>query len=398
MKNIIIIAILIGTLVGCNQLTVSEAREEAYGRWFEVRAKTLCSLGEEQLKVGQLDHAGIKAQDALALKEDFFEARILLSKVYIEQGHYVAAKAQLDKAIELNPKSTEAMYLTGVALEKDGKCEQALKYYRKVHSLDSENLSAVMAATEVLVAMGRIREAQLNIESYTSISGDEPGIFELAGRIAMMQKEYRKAAGFFSQASDINYQHIGYRESLARAQFKAGLYPQVIETIETLLDSKDYSAGAWVYTMLGDSYIAASKPYKARNAYYKASELDPENPGVWSNIAKSAIALGDMHRAVISARQALQIDDGFLDATILLGYAMIENGQSSAAIKILNRSVSIHPKSSALLCLLGRGYAAIGKDQEARNCFAQALRVDPENELARELLEKREVTELSKLD
>jgi len=384
--SLVAMTLVVLGISGCFDTPQQEAKTAAYQRWYQTRAKMLYGVGAEHLRVGQLDRARNKAQEALALDAQNMDARMLLGTVYIEKGQYPQAVAELARAVQQEPESAKAVYLLAVALEKAERFEEALANYRRAYALDTKNVSALQAAGEVLVTMGRVDDARRFIEGYLTEASDNPAMFEAAGRIAMMQEQYEKAADYFLKAYDLDSKTVQYLEALARAQFFAARYEQAAESLKDLTQRNGYTAPAWVYTMLGDSYLALGRTFGARDAYHVASERKPDDPGVWVNLAKAALELGDMARAILSARQALELAPHRLDATAALSYAMIRSGEARQAIGVLNRAVARHPRSGMLQCLLGRAYAETGDAAQAKRCYALAVRLEPDNRLARELL------------
>lgn len=380
-------AVLIAGLgLGCRDQSIRQSKSQAYQRWYHTRAQMLYGVGLEHWKVGQLDRARNKALEALALESDHVEARILLGKVYIEKGHYPAAVRELARACQLRPRSAEAMFLLAVALEKDTRYAEALQRYQRAYALDPKNVSAIQGAAEVMVLMGRVEQAQDFVEGYLADAPEHPGLFETAGRLAIMRRQYDRAARHFRQACDLNYENVAYVEAMGRAQFLAGQYEPAAETLKGLTERKAYTAPVWVYTMLGDCYMALDRPFKARDAYYVATERKPEDAGVWLNLAKAAMKLGDTARAILSAHQALSCEPRCLEATMVLGYALIRANRASEAVAVLSAAADKHPKDGMVQCLLGRAYAAVGNRAEAQRRYELASRLDPSNRVARELL------------
>lgn len=382
MKRWILAALVIASLAGC----VNKSRKQAYGRWYKTRAKMLYGVAKEHLRVGQLDKARNKAAEALTLAPKFSAAGILLSKVYIEQGHYDRAEAELTELRKRHPDSAEVVYLLGVALEKQGQLDRALVCYKQAHALDTSNLSAVAAGAEVLVALDRIEQAERYIADYLGQADGEPGLYELAGRIAVMRKQYPQAVKYFQKARDIDYDNPRYAEALGAAQFNSRLPREALETLGGLISRKEYTAGAWVHTMMGDCYMTLGQPYKARDAYYLARNINRDDPNVWVNIAKAALALNDVPRAILSAGQALSLDPLSLEASILLAYGQIRNGNPRDAIKVLSRAAAANPPNGTLQCLLGRAFYAAGDEASGRRYYLAALRIEPDSKLARKLL------------
>ncbi len=395
MRTLIVIATLLLISGGCGIPSVPVAKQEAHQRWYSTRAAILQSVALEHYKSGQLDRARSKANEALALNPKCMGARTLLGKVYIEQGSYAQGISELTKAHEEHPESGEILYLLAVAQEKQGLLDDALINYRRSQAIDSADMAPVMAATEVLVFQNRIREAQLYVESYLPNAQDDPGMYELAARLAMMQNEYEKAAEYYQTACDLDYKNLRYSEALGKALFFAGDHKRAVEIFESLTDSSQYSPTAWVFAMLGDCYMAIARPNEARKVYYRASEMNPSDSGVWSNLAKAALMLEDLPGAINAARRAMSLDSGCLEAAVLVGYGLLRDGQISQSRSILTQAVKKHPDSPELQCVLGRTYSADGNQGEAMRYYTAALRLDPENALAKELLSTVGMTRLS---
>ncbi len=393
-----ITAVLLGIFVGCNQQSVPEAKVEAFKRWHFARAQILFGIAKEHYRSGQLKEARAKLREALRLDDKHTEARILLGKVYIEQGHYALAIVEFDKIRNRKGELPRLLYLTGIAREKQGRLEDALLSYRRAHALDPKNLAPVTAAAEVLVALNRIREAQIYVESYLALAESDPALFEMAGRISAMRKEWEQAAEHYQQALDLSPKNIYYKRALAKMQFFAGQYRLAKQSLNNLLKDQTDKSPVWVYAMLGDCYLALGRARDARDTYQVAIELKPLDAGVWTNLAKAAMALRDTPRAILSARRALEISPNRLDATMLLAYALIRNDQARLAIGVLNGAVIRYDDSSMVYCLLGRAYAAVGNIAEARRSYAAAIRVEPGNKLARELLTGIGIQKISKVN
>jgi len=398
MKRWIAAAIVLGAASGCDQGTFPEKKVEAQKRWFNTRARVLCRIAENRLSNGRLDAAAEAASQAVTLQPDYRDPKILLARVDIQQGRHAAAIERLKAIQKDEPPSSELAYLFGVAYEKSRKLDDALAEYRRAYALDESNLPAIKAAAEVLVAMGEVRRAQIHVDSYLPKAGEDPGMYELAGRLAMMCGEHDRAVTHYQRARDLDPDNLRYMEAVARAQHSAGQHAEVADTLEELLHRKDYSAGAWVHMMLGDSYLARGEPHRAFEAYFTASERAPQEPAVWSALARSALAMNDMSRAILAARRALRLEAGQLDATLLLGYALLREKQVDQAIQILTQATGRHPRSPMLRCLLGRAHAAGGNNAEAIRCYTAALRLDPANALARELLSAAGAEQISKAD
>ncbi len=385
MRRWIIAAILLGMLAGCGQQR-KLAREESLKRWYLARAEVLCGLGAEHLKVGQLASAAKAAREALALDANCVGARVLLARVYIEQGEYVLAVRELETAREMEPSSAEVYYLLGVAREQTQQLESALVSYRQALELDPTYVDAVVAAGEVLARMEQPADALAYVEENMPSGLTHPGICELAGRLAMILCDYPKAERYCQAAHDLDYRNTYYLEALARAQFFAGRYDRAAKSLQQLSTTSTHKDRAWVHVMLGECLMAVGRAPEAYEACYRATELAPAMADTWSGLAKASLAMGDSFRAACAAREAMRLDASDPGSAMVLGYALLQTGQAAEALTVLQDATAAHPHDATLTCLLGRAYAAAGQGEQARQCYAAAVEAEPSNVVARELL------------
>ena len=390
MKKLMIVVTILPAIfaAGCNQPTITESKQEAYKEWANSRVKIYYSLAQDQYKNGQLAQARKKSIEALALDDTSVPLRLLLGKIYIEEGKHAAAIIELDVAVKQAPESSQGFYLLGVAYEKNAQPEQAITHYNRAFELDRANIAAVQALAEVLVSLGEAPQAQQYIETHMSPKNAVAGTYELAGRIAMILKQYPKASGFFQQACDADMRNRRYPEMLARSQFLARKYRQAVDTLEAALTKKDYKPASGVYVILGDSYLALREVNRAARAYRQACQFGSGNPQSWIKLARAELMQRRGTSAIHAATQARRLAPMDLEAALIFAYAMIRDDQANPAILALEVARSAHADDPTLICLLGEAYAAKGQTGRARELFAQAVQTSPRDELARRLLHR----------
>ena len=375
-------------IVGCGQQPLTEARADSFDRWCKARARIFCGMAEQALQAGRLAEARTKADQAVELAPRFTEARMVLGRIRIEQGAYVSAITELREACRLDEESTQAQYLLGVALEKAGHIQESVDAYKKAYELDDRNVDAIMAVGEVLAINGRSSEGSKYVEEYLAKSKGKPAMLELAGRLAMSSKQYELAAGHYLALTKRNGDNTHWQEALAGALSADGKYARAAEALEARITIKDRKSPVWVYAMLGDCYTAVSRPNRARLAYAEALARKPSSPELMVKMAQAYLAVGDTSTASSIARKALRVAPGGLEATLVLGYSLYRAKKPLEAERVLGPAVMLYPKSVTLLCLLGRCHAAAGDSDEAKKCYSEAVKVDPESEVAKRLFSR----------
>ena len=78
-------------------------------------------------------------------------------------------------------------------------------------------------------------------------------------------------------------------------------------------------------------------------------------------------------------------DEGLLN---MMGYLMLNDGKTDAAIKFFQKNAEAYPESSNVYDSLGEAYAAVGKKDLAIANYEKSLQLDPKNANAAEWLKK----------
>lgn len=390
MKRHATIVLVFGLLLlaaGCQQQTIKESRKDAYGKWSVSRAKVLYSLAKDHLAGGFVDKACAKAEEGLSLDPTNKDLQMLLARIYIEKGFYTRAIALLEplarsereeNAEKRSPLLAEVYYLLGAAQEKEGRLEEALASYNEAAELDRSTSAPIQAATEVLISSGKISEARDFLSAHMNRYAPEPALAELAGRLAIMRREYAEAAKYFQTACDLDPQNMRYPELLASAWYSAGEYARAGETLGKLIRRNGYKGGAWVYRLHGDCMMAQRHHQAAEKSYQRACLLRPDDADGWVRLAKAALVQNHLTKAIRSAHQARRIEEGHREASLLLGYALLRIDQPQKAADILAETVREHPRDELALCLLGRAYSRLGREDLAQQCYQAAARVQPD--------------------
>ena len=386
MKRIVIAALLIAALSGCNMKKHGEHTAESYQRWAAARANVVADLAGRYYDAGELDKAQEQATEALKTDKDNVPAMILLGKIFIEKDKYAKAIDQLRVAEAVDRNNPEVAFLIGVAMEKRGEHAEALKHYRKARSLDKANDDYVLASAEVLVSMGQPARALEIVNARLDSRDSTAAMNGLAGELAMMLGLNKRAIGYYRDCLSLQPDSAHAREGLARALFFAGNYGEAADVLKGLAAEKEFSQQSWVHIMLGDCYVSLNQPGAAQASLTKASELSPKSAKVWNDLAKATLAAGDIPGAMVAANRAMGLGGDGLEATLVVAYGLMRQGKSLDAARMLDAAAQKHPSDATVLCVLGRCYQKLGRPDQAASLYRRALLVDPANPLAQSLV------------
>ncbi len=142
------------------------------------RQEAYIGMGNAQLAMTNIDQAEEQYQAALDGDPNFAPAKVGLAKVDMERGNLQAAKDQLSLVAEANTTEigAEAQYLLGVANQKQGNMEAAVKAFTNVNILyeafDDWVAKALLKKAESYIQMGQRGEARSTLNTLVK---DFPG-------------------------------------------------------------------------------------------------------------------------------------------------------------------------------------------------------------------------------
>jgi tetratricopeptide (TPR) repeat protein len=110
---------------------------------------------------------------------------------------------------------------------------------------------------------------------------------------------------------------------------------------------------------LGTIYAKADRPEEALDQYERALKLEPNLALLHSNEAAAFVMLSRWKEAERAARRALQLDPKSIDASYMLGIAMMKQGKiTSETAAHLAIAATKHPRARAYLAKVQMALAA----------------------------------------
>jgi tetratricopeptide (TPR) repeat protein len=133
---------------------------------------------------------------------------------------------------------------------------------------------------------------------------------------------------------------------------------------------------------------------RAADCYRKAAEGAPENQLMFELWGEGLQEKGDMPGAMAAWRRALELQPGYLDASINLGVALAQAGRTDEAISLLTAAIKAHPHeehTADAYVNLGTVYTHRGEWDAAEAADQQALYLNPDLTFARQSIDAIEV-------
>lgn len=292
---------------------------------------------ETLLQQGSFDEAKKKIQEQLALGPSV-EGYNLLGIVFSSQKDYTNALEAFQRALKIDPNSTNTCNNLGNLYVAQDRLDLAEKEFRKVLRLDPANSDGNYNLGVVLMARN------LPAEAITSFSRVRPST-------------------------------IATRFNLIRAYFLAG------RTAEGLKVAKDLSlqskSDVQLHFTLGVLLASAKQYDMARRELEKANALQPETFEILFNLGQTYLRSGDYAKAEVFLNRALKLKPDSPAALYLLAQVYYEQTRSVDALDLLARAHKLAPEDTDIIFLLSRVSMSQNYFEDAIPLLESGLKLAP---------------------
>ncbi|MBN2473826.1 MAG: tetratricopeptide repeat protein [Pirellulales bacterium] len=278
------------------------------------------------------------------IREEFLDDHsfIRAGNEYLRHDDLDGAMEAYGKALELNPKSAEALCNLGICLSTKGMLDQAESHIGRAVALRPED-----------------QDMQLNL-----------------GMVLARQGRCQEAVTRFRKAVQIDPRFVKAHVNLAAALAKLGRNDQVIETYRTVLSIQPEYAHA--HFELGRALLRGNQVTEAARHFAATIEIDPKGPGAYYYLGQILLQNGRAADAAKCLKQAVELDPNGVAALNALAWVYATCPESSLrdgarAVALADHACRLSEgKLPAVLDTLAAAYAESGDFQKAARTAAEA--------------------------
>ncbi len=331
----------------------------------------------------------------------------LAATAALDQGDHARAVAIAERALALDARDPELLYLQARALRSLGRIDEARRVFVDARDEDVCPLRALTPVSEIVADVARTRNAglvdfaRIVIErSPDGIPGSElfldhvhPTIdgnrlLALAILEKMMHEGIVSPAATWNAAAiaEISEQlessldeqdHAVALRNLSKVLLWAGKHDEAerllnLAVAETSEDGETHFQQATLLRRAGDNEAALSH-------YREAARLAPLNPAVHQAFGVLLSELGRKAEARVELEQAVRLDRTLVEAHYDLGVVLEELGEDRRAEAAFRAALELNPNHADAHNNLGVIFAQRGDLAAAAEQFAEALRIDPDH-------------------
>jgi len=269
------------------------------------------------LSTGERDAAAALLDKYLAEAPDDNELKLLRAQLYIDAEDYESALALFDALLETNPKELDILFTAAVLALEQEKLDQARDYLLRLKALGQRE-------DDVAFLLGQVEERAGNSDAamgwYAQVDG--PNATDAAVRIARLHA----AAGDVSRARDMLQQ----------------LRDQLPDETTTL------------YLIEGEMLRANGAEDQAMALYDHALEDSPDDSDLRYARAMAAVAMDRIDLLESDLRRILDQDPDHADALNALGYTLADRtDRLQEARELIEKALALKPDEPAIKDSMG---------------------------------------------
>ncbi|QQR72226.1 MAG: protein kinase [Holophagales bacterium] len=330
------------------------------------------SYAEGRRKKGDLEEAEASARRALELDPDLPGAQVALARVLRSKGDVQGSIALLQESLSHHPKPDVVQRELSTSWVEAGNLVEAERCLRAAVAIGGSDWANWNWLGSFLFRVGRYPEAE---RAFRQGAACAPGQMSLPAKnlIATLSQQGR------------------FEDALVAFQ-------QIKAPIEDATTAGNIGT-AYFFSNRGDKWE------KAEHYFRRATELAPENDGVWMNLGDLLVEVGRRSEAQAAYGKALeQVEAALAGAPTDHGLRVLRVEYAAKAGRCgvaLEQAVEARKASRPMaeeLHILGIGYALCGRSKDAIEMLRQAVALGFSAEIVRresELASLRELAEFS---
>lgn len=273
-----------------------------------------------------------------------------------------AAKSNWNKAVELDPSNTEALFgLANIAFE-DTRYQDAIGICETVDRLAPDNPKVPLLLADALLHDGQAEEAALVLEQHLTTEQGSVQALEMLGNAHLQAKSFEKAIQCFQRALDFSPQskdaHYGLAQSFARLgdRDNAKRFMERFQKIAKDLgdehaeeakdfEDRDYAAhvAAQVYVDSANIFRTQGDIATACNYILRAQRLQPDVAPWLTELQRMYFTAGQLDEAADVGEHLVALAPNDLERRLNLASLYADLGRADQAIKNYEVAIGLAP-------------------------------------------------------
>ncbi|MEQ1889598.1 MAG: XrtA/PEP-CTERM system TPR-repeat protein PrsT, partial [Alphaproteobacteria bacterium] len=363
------------------------------------------------LVTNEIPKAKAELELARPLAESIASFHAADAEVLQREGNFEAAEKAIDRAIEIDPKFSLALWLKGELRRVQKDLPGSLEAYNRALEVDKSSMQVLIGRAFVLLGLNRFEEAETDVDAILKRAPEMPMALYIKSALLSQKGEAEKALetlqpvefrissfmpavyllatlnlkldrleGAVSYAERYHAANEGKPDAiklLSAVYLRQKRYPDAIKLLKPHEAEDAFKGDTYFLQLLGNSYLAISDYPSASRVFKSLQVLKPEDQTIREQLAITSLGMGEQDEAVRELEAMAEGKGGSDRVNLLLILTHMRNKEYVKAEAAAQNYVKQGENNATALNLLGSVLLAQDKRPEARASFDAALKADP---------------------
>ena len=291
------------------------------------------------------------------------------------------------KAVELNPNDYSNWHWLGLSYNENGQYQEAINSLLKAVELNPDDELNWHLLGHSYYKNGQYQDAINSLLKAIELNPDDELNWYWLGSSYYENGKYQEAINSLLKAVELNPNNFESWHSLGWAYCNVGEY---VASIGAFIEEAKLNYNANAFYGIGYNFKYINEYKDAIDAFTTAVELEPDNWLYWDELGKSYYLNEQYEEAVECFEKSIEIGNFNSKYDLANAYLFLEDYDNAidSYEKCIDDINSYDDKiSSYIWNNYGVALANLGRTEEARNAYANAVRIDPDNGTARDNLD-----------
>jgi cellulose synthase operon protein C len=309
------------------------------------------------------------------------DALVYRSEMEISAGDVNDAAQTLQTVVGNAPRNSEAHYVLGVALDKQGFAERAESEWRQALDLDPDSVDAERALADAALQKGDMSALQDAANQLIRMEPEAPEGYALRALSSINRNQFDAAERDVQRAIDVAPQNAYGYVQLGNLRLAEKQYNDAAKAFQDALDRNPDSVDALRGLM--STYAAQKQTDKAIAAAKAQIGKVPANSGFYDLLGAALFHFAnDLNGAETALENSVALDGSDADAVIQLCQVEAEKGEMGTAIATGQQGLKQNPRQAGISLVLGDLYAAQSDWKDAESAYQNAVTINSLNPVA----------------
>lgn len=298
-----------------------------------------------------------------------------------DSGDYDQTVSILRDVLSNGKKNTDAHYLLGLALKRQGHLDEAYSEFLISVDQQKKNHDARFELSLQEIRMGRFEDAEKSIKEGLKRTKDKDARFFYAqGQLAIAQDDLRTAEVQFTRARSIDAQNPLYVRGLGDVYEARNVWGLAITNYRQALAMEPDSPDApLIHYRIGQLHFKARQWNESYAAFQQATQLDPNLEDAWYQQGYIQYVATRYPLVVEPLEKYVALDDTNAEAYFMLAESLNKTQRIKMAVPHYMKTIELDPGRIEAYLPMGDGLVADGRYMEAVEAYKEAVMQNADN-------------------